>query len=38
MHEYIIIPTPKKTIIRKSYKQNSNVFALNKTENIYIQL
>jgi len=24
-------------IIRKSYKQNSNIFALNKTENIYIQ-
>jgi len=27
----------KRTIFRKSYKQNSNIFALNETENIYIQ-
>jgi len=26
-----------RTIFRKSYKQNSNIFALNKTENIYIR-
>ena len=27
----------KSTIIRKIYKQNPNIFALNKTESIYIQ-
>jgi len=32
-----IIPMPTKRLLRKSCKQNSNIFALNKTENIYIQ-
>jgi len=28
---------PKERLLGKSFKQNSNIFALNKTENIYIQ-
>jgi len=28
---------PKERSSGKSYKQNSNIFALNKTENIFIQ-
>jgi len=28
---------PKGRLLEKSYKQNSNMFALNKNKNIYIQ-
>jgi len=28
---------PKERLLGKNFKQNSNIFALNKTENTYIQ-
>jgi len=37
MHEQVIIPMPKEQLLEKIYQQNSNIFALNKTENIYIE-